>query len=433
MPDQNTTPDLSDAPPEHAHGVITAAAERLAAVRSSVSSAGARLLRGGFEDPPPGGAPPADDANPPSPFQAGAAERSPGWEPVELPALTQGKGEGKGEGVGAGRASRRLGKLSQGLRRMLPHAQRGGAPDSSDDPAHDPSTPPGDVVDTTAASPFAQARPPGLLAPGGIIAHSDANPTGDRESSAHPGMHPEELHAGEGGRKGSLRTRIFGERLGGRRNVGGNTDSYRHMGPLAGPVARDGGDGRGNPGASQPPERKLVQRLRGLLPRAGAGAGGDSHPKREQPDPATTSSDAIMEPADTALPPAHAQTLNAARLAGDVAHGLRRLIGAGPRGDGGDAEAAAAAAAAEAAAENAVTLGLAAFAVSAFVKSVLCPALSAYTPRVSTASLASAVEALGTQGSLGGAAVGGAHACSAVAAVSRLDAQPRWQRRSPHA
>ncbi len=69
--------------------------------------------------------------------------------------------------------------------------------------------------------------------------------------------------------------------------------------------------------------------------------------------------------------------------------GLRRLIG-GPRGEAGDAHAAAAAAAAvaEAAAETGVALGLAAFAVSAFVKSVLCPALSAYTPRVSTVSLA---------------------------------------------
>ena len=65
--------------------------------------------------------------------------------------------------------------------------------------------------------------------------------------------------------------------------------------------------------------------------------------------------------------------------------GLRRLIGGGPRGEGGDAEAATAA---EAAAETTVALGLAAFAVSAFVKSVLCPALSAYTPRMSTVSLA---------------------------------------------
>jgi len=68
--------------------------------------------------------------------------------------------------------------------------------------------------------------------------------------------------------------------------------------------------------------------------------------------------------------------------------GLRRLIGGGPRGEAGDAHAAAAAAAAraEATAETGVALGLAAFAVSAFVKSVLCPALSAYTPRVSTVS-----------------------------------------------
>jgi len=74
-----------------------------------------------------------------------------------------------------------------------------------------------------------------------------------------------------------------------------------------------------------------------------------------------------------------------ARLAGGMA-GLRRLIGGGPRGEAGDAHAAAAAAAAraEATAETGVALGLAAFAVSAFVKSVLCPALSAYTPRVST-------------------------------------------------
>ncbi len=78
-----------------------------------------------------------------------------------------------------------------------------------------------------------------------------------------------------------------------------------------------------------------------------------------------------------------------ARLAGGMA-GLRRLIGGGPRGEAGDAHAAAAAAAAraEATAETGVALGLAAFAVSAFVKSVLCPALSAYTPRVSTVSLA---------------------------------------------
>ena len=390
-PDQNPTPDPGDAPPEHAHGVITSAAERLAAVRSSVSSAGARLLRGGHEEPPPGGAPPADDADAATPFRAGAAERGPGWEPVELPAATQ----GEGEGLGAGRTAGRLGRLSQGLRRMLPRGPRAGAPE----PSQDPSTPPGDVPDTTAASPFAKARPPALLAPGGAAAHPEASPTGGRQASAHSGAHPEERHAGEGGRKGSLRTRLFGERLGGRRDAGGDPDDDRHPERQAGsgPVAGDGGDDGAYPGAPRPPERRLVQRLRGLLPRAGAG---DGHPNSEQLDPAVTSSDAIMEPADAVPPPAHAQPRNAARLAGDVAHGLRRLI---RRGDGCDAEAVAAAAAAEAAAEDAVALGLAAFAVSAYVKSVLCPALSAYTPRVSTASLAGAAEALSAQGSLVGA------------------------------
>ena len=408
--DQYTTPDPGDVPPEHVHGVMTAAAERLAAVRFSVSSAGARLLRGGPEVPQPGAMPPADDADAVSPFQAGAADRGPGWEPVELPAQTQGEGEGEGEGegLGAGRAVGRVGRLSQGLRRMLPRGQRAGAPDSSRDPIQNPSTPPGDVPDTTAASPFAKARPPALLAARGATADSDANPTGGRAPSAHPSTHREELHTGEGGRKSILRTRVFGERLGGRRDKGGDTDDDEHSEPQAGsrPMAGDGGDSGKYAGAARPPEKKLVQRLRGLLPRAGGGGGGDSRPNPEQPDPAMTSSDAIMEPTDTVPPPAHGQALGAARLAGDVAQGLRRLIG-GPRGGGGNAEAATAAAAADAAAESAVALGLAAFAVSAFVKSVLCPALSAYTPRVSTASLAGAFEALGAQGSLGGGAVGG--------------------------
>ena len=43
--------------------------------------------------------------------------------------------------------------------------------------------------------------------------------------------------------------------------------------------------------------------------------------------------------------------------------------------------------AAEAAADVVIRLGLAAFAVSAYIKTVLCPAMSSYTPRMSSASL----------------------------------------------
>lgn len=44
-------------------------------------------------------------------------------------------------------------------------------------------------------------------------------------------------------------------------------------------------------------------------------------------------------------------------------------------------------AAAEAATDVVIRLGLAAFAVSAYIKTVLCPSLSSYTPRMSSASL----------------------------------------------
>lgn len=37
-----------------------------------------------------------------------------------------------------------------------------------------------------------------------------------------------------------------------------------------------------------------------------------------------------------------------------------------------------------------IRLGLAAFAVSAYIKTVLCPSLSSYTPRMSSACLVSA-------------------------------------------
>ena len=44
-------------------------------------------------------------------------------------------------------------------------------------------------------------------------------------------------------------------------------------------------------------------------------------------------------------------------------------------------------AAAEVATDVVIRLGLAAFAVSAYIKTVLCPSLSSYTPRMSSASL----------------------------------------------
>ena len=43
--------------------------------------------------------------------------------------------------------------------------------------------------------------------------------------------------------------------------------------------------------------------------------------------------------------------------------------------------------AAEAATDLVIRLGLAAFAVSAYIKGVLCPSMSSYTPRMSSASL----------------------------------------------
>ncbi len=43
--------------------------------------------------------------------------------------------------------------------------------------------------------------------------------------------------------------------------------------------------------------------------------------------------------------------------------------------------------AAEAATDLVIRLGLAAFAVSAYIKTVLCPSMSSYTPRMSSASL----------------------------------------------
>ena len=43
--------------------------------------------------------------------------------------------------------------------------------------------------------------------------------------------------------------------------------------------------------------------------------------------------------------------------------------------------------AAEAATDVVIRLGLAAFAVSAYIKTVLCPSMSSYTPRMSSASL----------------------------------------------
>ncbi len=43
--------------------------------------------------------------------------------------------------------------------------------------------------------------------------------------------------------------------------------------------------------------------------------------------------------------------------------------------------------AAQAATDLVIRLGLAAFAISAYIKTVLCPSMSSYTPRMSSASL----------------------------------------------
>ncbi|BDA40960.1 hypothetical protein COCOBI_01-6140 [Coccomyxa sp. Obi] len=94
----------------------------------------------------------------------------------------------------------------------------------------------------------------------------------------------------------------------------------------------------------------------------------------------------------------------AARLAGDV---KKALTGA-KKAEAAAAEAAAKEAEAEAAAEAAtdvvIRLGLAAFAVSAYIKTVLCPSLSSYTPRMSSASLAADLASSG--GALAAAVLG---------------------------